>query len=151
MKQGREITGWHVAIGFGLAFSIIIGVNLTLAFQAVATFPGLETKNSYVASQKFEADRTAQEALGWEIVARVEDGQLRLAFTGADGPVRPEIARAVLGRATHVGEDRVPEFAYDGAAFVAPVDLGPGNWNLRIEVTAPDGTPVRQRLILKVS
>ena len=43
-----EIKGWHVLAAFVLAFSVIIGVNLTLAFNAVRTFPGLEVKNSYV-------------------------------------------------------------------------------------------------------
>lgn len=42
----REIRGRHVALGFGFAFSVITGVNLLLATQAVRTFPGLEVKNS---------------------------------------------------------------------------------------------------------
>jgi nitrogen fixation protein FixH len=29
-------------------------VNLLMAYQAISTFPGLEVKNSYVASQKFD-------------------------------------------------------------------------------------------------
>ncbi|MEL7345657.1 MAG: FixH family protein, partial [Pseudomonadota bacterium] len=49
----RQLTGWHVFGMFALAFGIIISVNMTLAFQAVRTFPGLEVKNSYVASQAF--------------------------------------------------------------------------------------------------
>ena len=60
-----KLTGRHVALIFGGAFTVIIGVNLTLAVKAVGTFPGLETKNSYVASQNFEHDRAAQEALGF--------------------------------------------------------------------------------------
>lgn len=64
-----EIKGWHVFTGFAGAFSIIITVNLTLAFQAVRTFPGLEVRNSYVASQTFDADRTAQLGLGWDVSA----------------------------------------------------------------------------------
>ena len=55
----RQIKGWHVLTGFGVAFGVIIAVNLTLAYQAVATFPGLEVKNSYVASQSFDVDREA--------------------------------------------------------------------------------------------
>ena len=61
-----EIKGWHVALWFSMAFGVIIAVNLTLAFNAVRTFPGLEVKNSYVASQSFDADRAAQNALGWD-------------------------------------------------------------------------------------
>ena len=50
-----EIKGWHVFATFAAAFGIIISVNLTLAFKAVATFPGLEVRNSYIASQSFDA------------------------------------------------------------------------------------------------
>ena len=37
------LTGRHVALIFGSAITVIIGVNLTLATQAIKTFPGLET------------------------------------------------------------------------------------------------------------
>ena len=53
----REITGRHVAAMFGAGFGVIIAVNVLLATKAVSTFPGLEVKNSYVASQTFDADR----------------------------------------------------------------------------------------------
>ena len=58
-----EITGRKVFVFTASAFAIIIGVNFYMAFQAVGTFPGLETKNSYVASQKFDTDRAQQLAL----------------------------------------------------------------------------------------
>ena len=65
----RQITGRHVLIGFVGAFSVIIGVNLVLAWSAVRTFPGLEVKNSYVASQEFNERKAAQEGLGWTVEA----------------------------------------------------------------------------------
>lgn len=148
--MARELTGRHVLAGFLVGFGTIIAVNVTLAVNAVATFPGLETANSYVASQKFEADRAAQEALGWSVEARLEGDVLRLAFSDAAGPVRPRLVSAVLGRATHVAADRAPDFVFDGAAFVAPVRLGPGNWNLRLEARAADGRGFRRRIALWV-
>ena len=69
-KMITQIKGWHVALAFGLAFGLIIAVNLTLAFNAIRTFPGLEVKNSYVASQSFDRDRQAQTALDWQVSAR---------------------------------------------------------------------------------
>jgi len=39
-----EIKGWHVFGIFALAFGVIISVNLTLAFNAVRTFPVLRAK-----------------------------------------------------------------------------------------------------------
>jgi nitrogen fixation protein FixH len=63
----NPLTGPKVFAMFAIGFGIIITVNLTLAFQAVATFPGLETRNSYVASQSFDRDKRAQDALGWTV------------------------------------------------------------------------------------
>ncbi|MEM6372692.1 MAG: FixH family protein [Pseudomonadota bacterium] len=147
----KEINGWHVLAIFGSAFGVIIAVNLTLAFQAVATFPGLETRNSYVVSQAFERERAAQEALGWAVSADVDGQELHLLIDDAIGPVVPHITLATLGRATHVGEDITPAFRHDGTRFVADIPvLGAGNWNLRLAATAPDGTAFRQRVIVQV-
>lgn len=147
----KPLTGRSVAIMMVSAFAVIIGVNLTLAFKAVATFPGLETKNSYVSSQSFEADRAAQLALGWEVAAEVEAGELRLSISRDGAPVVPEIRSAVLGRATNVAEDRFPTLVHDGEAFVAPVDLPDGNWNLRLIAEAEDGTLFKQRVLVRVA
>ncbi len=146
----RKLTGWHVLAMFGVAFGIIISVNLTLAFNAVATFPGLEVKNSYVASQSFDADRAAQEALGWDVSARTDRGTLVLRIAQNGAPVQPEIVSATFGRATHVGQDQNPVFVFDGTAFRAPVQIKPGNWNLRLVARAADGTVFKQRIIVEV-
>ena len=147
----KQLTGWHVLAIFGSAFAVIITVNLTLAFQAVATFPGLETRNSYVVSQAFERDRAAQQALGWVVSADVTDSELHLLIDDQIGPVVPTITSATLGRATHVGEDMTPVFRHDGTRFVADIpELGLGNWNLRLTATAADGTEFRQRVIVRV-
>ena len=42
----KPLTGKHVFAIFATGFGVIIAVNLTLAFNAVATFPGLETKTA---------------------------------------------------------------------------------------------------------
>ncbi|MBB94445.1 MAG: nitrogen fixation protein FixH [Rhodobacteraceae bacterium] len=140
------LTGRHVAMIFGGAFTVIIGVNIALAVNAVKTFPGLETKNSYVASQSFEADRAAQEALGWQVSSDFDGDFLVLRFDSDAGPVQPVITRAVLGRATVASEDREPVFAWDGAAYVAHVPgLDRGKWDLRLEAQAEDGTMFRRR------
>ena len=148
----RPLTGRKVAAVFVAGFSVIVAVNLALAVSAVRTFPGLETDSAYVASQRFDADRAAQEALGWQVALSVEGGTLRLSVRDRGGaPVRPEVTRAVFGRATTVLGDRTPEFAWDGADLVAPLDADPGNWNLRLEMRAADGTPFRRRIPLRIA
>lgn len=146
----RRITGYHVLFGFVMAFGVIISVNLYLAFSAVKTFPGLEVKNSYVASQKFDAQKSAQEALGWDIMADHSDGQLVLSITDENGPVEVQSISATLGRATTVADDLTPDLVFNGTAYVAPVDLRDGNWNIRMVAVAPDGTTFQQRVILHV-
>jgi len=143
--MNKPLTGRTFFLIVASAFTVIIGVNLTLAYNAVATFPGLEVKNSYVASQNFDAKRAAQDALGWEATATVEEGVLRLSFLSADGPVAPDLVQATLGRATHVEADRTPDFAWTGTAYEAPVELAPGNWNLRLVAEAEDGTMFERR------
>lgn len=145
----RQITGRHVLAGFVAAFGLIIGVNLLLAWSAVRTFPGLEVRNSYVASQEFDARRAAQEALGWTVRADHAGGVLTLRITDRDGrPVEAAALDAVLGRATHVADDRRPDLVFDGSAYVAPVTLGAGNWNIRMRAVSRDGTEFTQRVVL---
>ena len=150
-QVNRPLTGWHVLAGFVGGFSIIIAVNLALAINAVRTFPGKETESSYIASQHFQADRAAQEALGWAVETDLTANALRLVVTAEGRSVRREILSATLGRATTVADDITPIFTWDGAAWVAPVKAGPGNWNLRIEMRAADGTPFRRRIPLRVA
>ena len=146
----REITGKHVLIGFVVFFGLIIAVNLLLAFKAVKTFPGLEVKNSYVASQEFDVRRAAQEGLGWTVRAELQGRELVLSITDADGPVEVHALSAVLGRPTHVRDDVEPVFVFNGAAYVAPMDLSDGNWNIRMVAIAEDGTEFRQRVQMLV-
>ncbi|MEL6208149.1 MAG: FixH family protein [Pseudomonadota bacterium] len=149
--KGWELTGWHVLAIFLGFFGTIIAVNLVMASMAVGTFPGLEAKNGFVASQSFEARRDAQDALGWELETDYSDGLLTLTFTDDEGgPVEvPELA-AVVGRATHVNDDILPEFQGRDGVFRAGMELDPGNWNVRIEAQATDGTAFARRVVLRV-
>lgn len=147
--SGKPLTGRKFFAIVASGFAVIITVNLTLAYQAVSTFPGLETKNSYVASQSFDADRAAQEALGWDVGAVVAGEELRLRIARNGAPVEATILSAVLGRATHVAQDQMPILVFDGQDYVAPVDLAKGNWNLRLVAQAADGTKFRQRVIVR--
>lgn len=146
----KEIKGWHVLITFCLAFGVIISVNLTLAYNAVRTFPGLEVSNSYVASQFFDENREAQLALGWDVSVQL-NGQVLSLFIIENGvAISPEIEKATFGRATHVGQDEIPEFEFDGLALRAVINGGDGNWNLRLRARSADGTLFEQRVVVEV-
>lgn len=113
--MSKPLTGRKVLLIAVGAFGIIIAVNLFMAFKAIGTFPGLEVKNSYVASQSFDADRAAQEALGWVVEPTYENGVLSLVIRDRAGlPARVAELNATVGRTTHVRDDIEPEFTYTG-------------------------------------
>ncbi len=147
--KGFQMTGRKVLIIAVSSFGVILAANLTLAYNAVSTFPGLEVDNSFVASQNFNQELAEQLALGWDVKARHEDGILTLSITDPEGqPVQVAHLDAVLGAATHVRADKVPEFRFTDGAYRAPVDIGTGNWNIRLHAVAADGTEFRQRVVL---
>ncbi|MDO5612073.1 MAG: FixH family protein [Paracoccus sp. (in: a-proteobacteria)] len=144
---GKRFTGWHM-LGFaGAMFGIIIVVNIFMAFKAVGTFPGLEVPNSYIASQSFERERAAQQALGWTVTPAYDGQELTLQIVDEAGlPARVASLSATLGRPTHVREDVTPDFTYDNGVFRAPLHLASGVWIIHVTATAPDGTEFRQRI-----
>lgn len=148
-----ELTGRKVFMITAGFFGVIIAVNLVMATKAITTFPGIEVKNSYIASQTFDAERKAQTALGWSLAAAHEGGRLQLAFTDTATGLPSEVASlsVLVGRATEASGDQTPEFLREAGVFTAPLALAPGKWLLRVEATAPDGTLFRQRLDLFVN
>ncbi|MBS9717403.1 FixH family protein [Pseudohalocynthiibacter aestuariivivens] len=149
--SSKPLTGRKVFAILFAAFAVIIGVNVFMAFSAIRTFPGLEVGNSYVASQTFDADRAAQDALGWDVSAIIEANELVLTILDDLGaPAGIAELQAILGRATNIRDDMNPEFTYENGVYRAPVDVAPGNWNLRLVATAEDGTKFQRRIVLYV-
>lgn len=149
MTPEKQITGRHVFLGFAAAFGVIIAVNFTLAYKSVSTFPGLEVKNSYVASQSFDAERDAQRALGWSSQAELSPSSVMLEIRDRSGaPVWPVEIEARIGRATHAIEDRELSLDRQGDVLVAAGDFGPGTWTLFLTAKAEDGTLYKQRYSL---
>lgn len=149
--QGKPLTGRTVFALFAGAFGVILAVNLTLAWYAVGTFPGLEVQNGYVASQSFDRDRQAQEALGWVLEPAYTDGMLTLDFTGPGAvPVAVQELSVLVGRATETVDDIRPAFAGGPGRYATAIDLAPGKWLIRVEALAQDGTLFRQRRTIHV-
>lgn len=142
-----RFTGRHM-LAFAVAmFGVIIGVNIWLAVRAVGTFPGLETTNSYVASQQFDRNRAAQQALGWTVTPDYDGEELTLMVRDRQGnPARVRHLSATVGRPTQNRDDVTPQFTYEDGMFQAPLTLAPGTWNIHVTAEAGDGTVFRQRL-----
>lgn len=146
-----ELTGFKVLMIAVTAFGVIIGVNVLMAYQAVRTFPGLEVKNSYQASQEFDARKTAQVALGWQVRTRYDGAVLEIEITGRDGgPAEIAAMTALVGWATSTQDDVTPSFTRNGAVYATPLTLPDGNWYIHLRAQAPDGTEFYQRIPLRV-
>ncbi|MEM8869660.1 MAG: FixH family protein [Pseudomonadota bacterium] len=147
----KPLTGRKVfAITLG-CFAVIFGANMALLYSALGSFPGLEVKNSYVASQSFDRHRAAQQALGWEASVSYAPGRIALRVTDRSGQmVTPRILSASVGRATHVKDDQQLAFGPSAEGMVSPARLSPGFWQVRLVAEAADGTRFAQRLALRV-
>ncbi len=147
----RQFTGKHALAVFVGAFGIIIAVNLVLAYKAVQTFPGLEVKNGYIASQRFNGRLHEQQALGWDAWAETKGGLLILHIVDAEGdPVRVAELQTVVGRPTHMREDFSPDFTFDGVAYSTRATLAKGNWNVRVVARNGSGAEFTRRIPLHV-
>lgn len=146
-----ELTGKHVlAITVG-SFAVIIAVNLTLAYQAIRTFPGLEVSNSYVASQGFNERKAAQEALGWQLAPSYANGRVDLAFTDRNGvPVAVTGLDVLIGRVTSTMDDTTPVFVAVGDVYSSDLVLARGKWMVEVTAWSLDGTLFEQRAELFV-
>ncbi|UWP92768.1 FixH family protein [Aliiroseovarius crassostreae] len=148
-KKEFELTGKHVLAITVSAFAVIIGVNIYMAYSAINTFPGLETDNSYVASQQFDRMKEGQLGLGWDVSAKVEGETLVLDIRDEDGrAVEVKSIYAIFGRATHVRDDQEPNFSQSSSgAYTAAVGaLDYGNWNLRVNILSKEDVPFQQRI-----
>ena len=141
-----ELTGRHVLAITVSAFTVIIGVNLVLAYKAVSTFPGLEVDNSYVASQGFNARKAAQEALGWRLAPSYAAGRVDLAFTDRNGlPVAVTELEVLIGRTTSTMDDARPVFVAMGDVYTTELPLARGKWMVKVTARSLGGTLFEQR------
>ena len=147
----KPLTGRKVLVIILAGFAIIIAANLSLAVSAITTNPGLEVRNGYIASQKFERRRELQDSLGWKADALYEDGFLVVEVIAVDGrPAELREFAAVVRRPTHERDDRAPEFKFSGQHYSAPIDLARGRWNIDVKAASFDGREFEQRLSIRV-
>ncbi|MBL4807236.1 MAG: FixH family protein [Rhodobacteraceae bacterium] len=148
--EPKPFTGRKMLFVMIAFFGVIISVNMVLMFSAIGTFPGLEVKNSYVASQTFDRRAAEQNALGWTPSVTYEPGVLIFAIAGENGPVTPASIVAKVGRPTYSGEDQQVEFVLGPVDHRAVLTLAPGPWRVFIDAVAEDGTVFETRLNLLV-
>lgn len=134
-----RVKGWHVLAGMIAFFGVIIAVNTVFITLAVGSFPGEETKRSYVQGLAYNdviAEREAQAALGWRAAANLTPTQVLISVVDADGvPVANLRFEGALQHPADMERDRVLAFEElrPGVYAADAQGLAEGQWRLTAE------------------
>ncbi|MEQ1669762.1 MAG: FixH family protein [Hyphomicrobium sp.] len=139
-----RITGRKVLVAMVGFFVTIAAVDGIMIYQAVSTFGGLETQDSYrkgLAYNRRIADGAAQEQLGWSQAASFDAtaGSLVVTLKDRDGkPVEGMTLTATVGRPATNAYDRAVTLEDKGAGRyeVAVPGLANGTWTLDLSARA---------------
>lgn len=147
--SSAEFTGRHMLLVMLAFFGVIIAVNVTMATLANTSWSGLIVKNSYVASQHFNAQARAaraQTALGWTGTMGYAAGTFRYALADAAGaPVRLDASQASFRRPVDDRHDQTVPMSPAGAGAIAgTLDLKDGIWIVEIAASAGLDAPYRE-------
>ena len=134
-----RLKGWHVLAAFVAFFGVVFTVNAIFITVALDTFPGEETRRSYVQGLAYNdvlAERQAQAALGWSAVTNLTPTQVLVAVNDADGaPVSNLQFTGTLQHPANMQLDRTLAFEElrPGVYAAGVQDLEDGLWTLSAE------------------
>lgn len=153
-QQGFVFTGWHMAGVMVLFFGTIITVNMIMAWNASSSWSGLVVKNTYVASQQFNAkvaEARALAASGIKGELTIADGRVVYSVSDAEGaPVSADVATAVFKRPVDERKDFTLALVADGrGVFAAEHEVPYGQWVVDISTTR-DGEKVFHQTVRTV-
>lgn len=134
----KGLTGWHIFAIIAGGFSIVIAVNMLLAFQAVRTNQSTIVDNSYVASQEFNRgldEGRAQAELGWTVNASSMADALRIEARDAIGqPLSGLDIEASITKVLGSDPARTLHFQETGAGIYDAEALPDGRWVAEIRL-----------------
>jgi nitrogen fixation protein FixH len=137
-------------------FGVIIGANVTMAVFAGSSWTGLVVRNSYAASQEFNAkvaEARRQAALGWSSRLDIADGRISFALRDGSGdPVTLDGVQVSFHRPVTTEEDTVLALqpAADGSVGIDWL-MRDGVWILEIAAEAGLDHPYRERMRVVVA
>jgi nitrogen fixation protein FixH len=137
--SGFRIKGWHVLAGMVGFFGVIFTVNAIFITVALDTFPGEDTRRSYVQGLAYNDvldQRAAQAELGWSASANLTAERVLIEVRDADGaPVRSLRLTGTLRHPADMDLDRALTFTELRAGVYAAgvADLPEGRWELNAE------------------
>lgn len=140
------VRGWHVALGVGAFFAVVVGVDAVFLTLAYRTHPGQVAAKPYEAGLLYNAelDRLRlQDALGWRVGATAAPGSVLVVVHDRDGrPLEHLAITADLQRpATERGREALSLQEGSPGRYRARHALS-GAWDLRIEARDPEGRTV---------
>lgn len=141
----RGFTGWHMLAIMLAFFGTIISVNVLMAYHAGASWSGMLSKNTYVASQDFNrnvarARQWARQGLKGNLV--IESNVLRYRLDGpADIIAKVDHVEAIFHRPVGDKQDFSITLIRQDQAFTAPHTLAAGPWIVDLAATC-DGVLV---------
>ncbi len=131
--------GWWYPWIFVAGMAVVVVVNGVMAFLAVTTWTGLETKGHYRKGLAYNEDLAAaraQRQRGWQVeVEFAADGGVGVSFRDGDGVALEDLAVQVLAvRPTHEGYDVAADLIHVGEGrYRGRLELPlPGQWDLRV-------------------
>lgn len=137
LDDDHPFTGRHMLALVLAFFGTVIAVNVVMAVAATGSFPGLVVKNSYVASQNYNAllqSARAQADSGWTLELGAPGGLLAARFVSGDGALSRDLeVTAIAGRPSTTRYDRTIEFAETAGGYRAVDALQPGLWEIDVE------------------
>lgn len=132
-----HFTGWHMMACMAAFFGVIISVNLFMATLAYSSWTGLVVKNSYVASQHFNAKLLAaekQKKRGWRSAIEFHNDEFEIQLYGknAEKLILTNV-ELFVGRPAFEHKDRLIKLEHlmDGV-YRTKLFLGFGEWDVRI-------------------
>lgn len=162
-SDGFALTGVHVLAMFIAFFVVVGGVNAIMLTQALRTMPGLDARNGYDVSQRYNAEIAAaavQEARGWKVETGVafKDGETLVTSRLRDRDGRVLDGLAVTAALRHPSDRRrdrqiALDAVGDGSYRGVLQEMTPGAWDLVVEARSHDGEAraylSRRRIALK--
>jgi nitrogen fixation protein FixH len=148
-KRSRWIP-WAFAGGMAL----VVVVNGIMAYYAISTFTGVTVPRAYERGRGYEqvlAEAARQDALGWKAEVTLAGGALSVVATDRDGRAIPGRIEGVLLRPLDGSEVPLDFVARSTGRWAAEaLALQRGQWEARLTLYGPDGTPfdIRHRLIV---
>ncbi|MHA1523713.1 MAG: FixH family protein [Alphaproteobacteria bacterium] len=154
----KKFEGRHVLFALLAFFGVTFVVNGIFLYYAVGTFNGFDTIDAYrkgVTYNERIALDVAQAALGWQPVARYDNGAQKLVVEVRDGQGRAITGLIIAGqmrRPVTDAQDRAIALRESTPGlYTVPVPLDAGQWDFSGRISqshAPDQTAFRfkQRL-----